>query len=64
MVGIDFDYDGIVDYNDMTDFVLSWLADPCSESWRGNCDISDPNDGLINFDDFAWIANNWMLGLE
>jgi len=58
----DFDHDGAVDCNDLADFALPWLTDSNSESWRGNFDLSDSNDGLINFDDFGRMTQHWMFG--
>ena len=50
--------DGVVDMLDLVAFAEAWLADPLSPSWNGRADMV--GDAIINFRDFAILAQNWM----
>jgi hypothetical protein len=59
----DFDHDGAVDYNDLSQFTERWLTTTENpDNWYGNLDVSEPNDSAINFKDFGRAAENWMFG--
>jgi pectate lyase len=51
----DFDYSGIVDINDLPQFVGYWLGTDCNAianaDYDGNCDV--------NFYEFSLLAGNW-----
>jgi len=56
--------DGIVDVLDLAEFIDAWLAieSPPSANWEPECDMtpSPPQEGIINFLDFAVLAELWL----
>jgi hypothetical protein len=52
------DGDGVVDMLDLTAFTDAWLANPLSTNWNGRADMV--GDAIINFRDFAILAQNWL----
>ncbi|MHC4462656.1 MAG: M14 family zinc carboxypeptidase [Planctomycetota bacterium] len=56
----DFDGDCDVDSGDCAIFALAWLSQPGDAQWNHECDIYEPN--IINFLDFAVLADNWRAG--
>lgn len=56
----DLAVDGVVDINDLSQFCYYWLQDNGSKS-NDYYERADANrDGLVNFADFALLANNWL----
>jgi hypothetical protein len=57
--------DCIVDYYDLAEFTDHWLEDSNSPDWSPQCDLapSESPDDLVNFLDFAALAQNWLQGL-
>lgn len=49
--------DGIVDMLDLVAFTDAWLANPLSANWNSRADMV--GDAIINFRDFAILAQNW-----
>jgi hypothetical protein len=49
--------DGIVDMLDLAALAEAWLANPLSANWYGRADMV--GDAIINFRDFAILAQNW-----
>jgi hypothetical protein len=60
----DFDHDCDVDYYDLAAFAAAWLSSPGQVNWNPVCDIAEPNDGIINWLDYAAFAQNWLVGVE
>jgi len=57
----DLVYDGVIDFNDLEQFLLSWLRDDCSIG-NGWCDGADFTfDGDVNFPDYALFAQCWFV---
>jgi hypothetical protein len=50
--------DSFVNMLDLDAFADAWLADPLSANWNGRADMV--GDAIINFRDFAILAQNWM----
>jgi hypothetical protein len=50
--------DGVVDWIDMAALAEAWLATPESPNWNARADMV--SDGIINFPDFAVMAQNWQ----
>ena len=50
--------DGVVDMLDLEAFADAWLANPLSANWNARADMV--GDAIINFRDFAILANNWL----
>ena len=49
-----------------TDFALigsAWRGTPANANWNAICDISEPNDGVIDELDLAVFCYNWLEGL-
>jgi predicted aspartyl protease len=49
--------DGVVDMLDLEAFADAWLANPLSAEWNAKADMV--SDAIINFRDFAILAQNW-----
>jgi hypothetical protein len=56
----DIDEDGDVDFVDFSIFSQAWKAQPDDDNWNSSCNISEPNDAIINERDLAVIVNNWL----
>lgn len=56
----DIDYDCRVNVDDLGLLSLAWLSNSTNEEWNHACDISQASDGVINFLDFAVLAENWL----
>jgi predicted aspartyl protease len=54
----DINGDGIVDWLDIGAFAEAWLATPSSSNWNSRANMV--SDGIINFHDFAVLAQNWL----
>jgi pectate lyase len=52
----DFDYSGIVDINDLSQFVGYWLGTDCNAVANADYD----HDCNVNFYEFSLLANNWI----
>jgi len=50
----------------MLDFAvlgLAWMSEHNQGNWNPECDISDPNDDIINLLDLAVFTENWLTGI-
>jgi hypothetical protein len=50
----------------LLDFAIlgdAWLSDPNTANWDPACDISEPNDNVIDGLDLAVFVNNWLEGV-
>ncbi len=50
----------------MTDFSVlaaAWLSEPNQPAWNPACDISEPNDGIIDEKDMSVFVQDWLTGL-
>ncbi|MBI9015701.1 MAG: hypothetical protein JEZ07_00415 [Phycisphaerae bacterium] len=56
----DFDENGLVNLFDFHIFSNSWLALDSDFNWNPECDISEPSDNIISFDDFVVFASQWL----
>ena len=56
----DFEYDCDVDLDDFSVLAAAWLSDPNETNWNGRCDISDPNDSIIDGLDLEVFNQNWL----
>jgi hypothetical protein len=59
----DFEPDCDVDFYDFAVFASAWLSDPNSGNWNQDCDISNPNDNIVDELDLDVFAENWLTGL-
>ena len=59
----DFEPDGDVDFSDFAIFASAWRSSEGDGNWNPACDISDPNDDVINELDLAVFTENWLAGL-
>jgi len=55
----DFDADGDEDGDDLRVLALAWMSKSGDDNWNPDCDISDPNDEVIDGQDFGVFANYW-----
>ena len=60
----DFEPDGDVDFDDFAIFAGSWKSAAGQANYNQACDISEPNDGLINEKDLAIFSDCWLFGKE
>ncbi len=58
----DFELDCEVDFVDFTFFADAWLSGSGDDNWCLPCDISEPNDNIINTLDLQTFTNNWLVG--
>ncbi len=56
----DFKPDGDVDFVDFAVFVLAWQSKDGDENWNQACDISEPNDDVIDYNDLDVFSKNWL----
>ena len=56
----DFEPDGDVDMFDLTILTSAWSSIPGDNDWNPVCDISDPNDNVINMLDLTVFLDNWL----
>lgn len=57
----DLDGDCKVNLYDLAVFLaLAWLSNPGDGNWNPDCNISQPPDNVIDFQDFAVFAENWL----
>jgi len=57
----DFVGDEGVNIADFAFFALAWRSSYGDNNWNPLCDISEPNDGVINERDLGVFVNNWLL---
>jgi predicted aspartyl protease len=50
--------DGAVDWLDLAALADAWLAEPLSPNWNSRADMV--SDAIIDFHDFAILAQNWL----
>ena len=58
----DLDSDCMVNLDDLRILVSAWLSTIGQSNWNPDYDISMPPDNVINFQDFAVYAENWLTG--
>jgi len=54
--------DGVT-FVDYTVFGAAWLSEAGLANWDPNCDISEPNDNVIDERDLAVFCENWLAGI-
>ena len=58
----DFEPDCDVDFVDFSILANAWLSGVGDGNWCLPCDISEPNDNIINILDFQVFTGNWLDG--
>lgn len=61
---VDFICPDGVDLLDFSVLGLAWGSEQGDGNWNKACDISDPNDDMINMKDLDAFTNNWLAGVE
>ncbi|MBC8481714.1 MAG: hypothetical protein H8D47_03520 [Planctomycetes bacterium] len=56
----DFYGDGVVNFIDFSIFVAAYPSKVGDENWNVDCDISNPPNGIIDFDDFQIFMDKWL----
>jgi hypothetical protein len=51
--------DRIINGNDLFALSSAWLSEPGGADWNSSCDLSEPADDFINFEDLAVLAQVW-----
>ncbi|UCC22124.1 MAG: hypothetical protein JSW23_10035 [Planctomycetota bacterium] len=59
----DLDFDGIVDMFDFGVLGDAWMSGPGDGHWDAGCDISEPNDNVIDGLDLDVFVGNWLEGM-
>jgi hypothetical protein len=59
----DLNDDCKVDFRDFAIFGLAWYAQPGDAQWNPYCDISDPNDNIVDVIDLDVFCDNWLAEL-
>lgn len=57
---VDIDFD--VDLHDFGVMAPAWLSEPLDGNWNRICDISEPNDDIINYTDIEMLFRKWLVG--
>ena len=52
-----------VNFIDFAVFGLAWMSTPLDINWNPVCDISDPNDDIIDGLDLDVFSGNWLTGM-
>ena len=60
----DFDCSTSVNFIDFVVIGLAWGSEQGDGNWNAICDISDPNDNVIDELDVDVFTGNWLLGIE
>jgi hypothetical protein len=60
----DFDGDDHVNFIDFSILSLAWQSDPNDDNWNPLCDISIPNDEIIDQRDLDILCENWLMCLK
>jgi len=60
----DFQPDGRVDLYDFAILGSAWLSSPGQINWNPVCDISEPNDNIIDELDLSVFCENWLEGVS
>jgi len=55
---LDFNGDGIIDWDEFIIFPYAWLRDSDDPNWNPQCDLN--NDEFVNFVDFSIFAQEWL----
>ncbi|MHC4643048.1 MAG: Kelch repeat-containing protein [Planctomycetota bacterium] len=58
----DMDSTGGVDFADFAALALAWRTEEAEINWNPDCDISHPNDGVIDELDLSVFCENWLEG--
>lgn len=58
----DIDWDGDVDFDDFAVLASAWQSIPGDDNWNPYCDISDPNDNIIDSQDLSVFTYWWLFG--
>lgn len=53
-----------VDLADFAILALAWRSRPGDDNWNPICDISDPNDNVIDERDLSRLNKYWLAGVE
>ena len=56
----DFDCDRLVDISDLAILCSAWLSEPNASAWNLDCDISEPPDESVDFEDYSEFARQWQ----
>ncbi len=59
----DFNYDGRENFIDYSVLGAAWYSDQNDYNWDQDCDISEPNDGVIDEKDLRVFSEGWLEGV-
>ena len=54
--------DGDVDFADFAVLASAWQSEDGDDNWNQACDISEPSDDIIDYNDLAVFLANWLAG--
>jgi hypothetical protein len=60
----DFEFDCDVDTYDLEIFCSAWLSSEGQGNWNAACDVAEPPDNMINFNDYAIFVENWLESIN
>jgi predicted phosphodiesterase len=60
----DFEPDGDIDFDDFAVLAESWKSTLDQPDYNPECDISDPNDGIIDYRDMFVFVSCWLAGKQ
>jgi len=53
-----------VNFIDFSVLTAAWMTNPSDSHWNSICDISEPNDNIINEFDLEVFLENWLVEIE
>ena len=57
---MDFNFDCVIDFEDFAVLGLAWGSEQGDGNWNPVCDISDPNDDIIDNKDLDVFTDKWL----
>jgi hypothetical protein len=59
----DLNLDGVVDFRDFAILALAWMSQSGQTNWNPACDISEPKDNIVDWNDLSVFTEDWLEGL-
>jgi hypothetical protein len=53
-----------VDFADYAVLAAAWRSSPGDDNWNQICDISEPNDSIVDERDLDVLGKYWLAGLQ
>jgi hypothetical protein len=60
----DFEPDGDLDLADYAVLAAAWKSTPGDDNWNQACDVSEPNDNVVDERDLSVLSDDWLEIIE